>query len=164
MRAYCFAFLEDYVSAQEECQRGLAIDSGDVECKDALAGIHWKLGDHERSVELRGEIVRSHPDNMEARFAYGNTCGAAEHYDLAVDCFRKILQYNTLDDRARASAYYNLGLYLSAHGKQGIPGKDEEALDALLKSECADPTFDGHRRDQVIVEVKERLEEQGKAD
>lgn len=162
MRAFCFVFLEDYISAQKECEKGLEIDSDSVACKDSLAGIHWKIGDHERCLELRGEIARSNPDNIEARFAYGNTLGAAGRDDLAADCFRKVLQYDTLDDRARASAHYNLGLYLSKQGKQGMPGKDEEALDALLKSEDVDPTFDGDRRDQIKGEVKERLEKYGK--
>jgi tetratricopeptide (TPR) repeat protein len=150
--------IDDNAAARIECEKGLAIAPDCVGCGDRLASLEWRAGDKTRATAIRERIAFSNPSNVDAWFAYGGTAGHAEQYDLAVDCFRRVINMDELSARQRASALHNLALYLGIQARNGEPEKFEQALQMLEESERADPSWKGNKREKMYRELRRGVE------
>jgi len=66
-----------------------------------LAQLHMKRGEHARALELLEELIRTSPDFAEAHFLLGEAyAGMYKNFD-AVRCFRRAVELNPEDKRAR---------------------------------------------------------------
>lgn len=100
-KGHCHLCLEEYRSARYDYERILTLDPGNRHAKSELAQLYGAAGEFDRAADLWNDLIRAEPDNFSFRMLYGMACGDGGRFHIAIDCFRKVLSFESLDPEQR---------------------------------------------------------------